>query len=352
MQEEQERAEAQRELNRATQGTPFRFFVKPGESTQVVVVDDAPDFVRHEHALQDRRSKRWDVFVPCIDEHANCPACQASDRPSYFALYLTVIDLTEYENADGDIVEFSKKLLVVKPMQQKKIMRYYNREGTLRGMILTMTRDSKKDASIGDPEFDALMDENELLTYETQYTDREGEVHDVICHEPYDYDAIFPAMDEDQLRALVGGGERSAGSRRDDDRALGRGRGRGDDDGGDDWQDGGRAPTRRVATRRARADEPDADDAQPEAPARGTPVRGAARSAAARAPVRRAPVIDPDDSPDAGQDTDAPPFDADPPQRAARPAPRAGARRPAPEPETAEPARGNVAARRAALRRG
>lgn len=373
MQMEQERAEARREEQRNSVGMPFRFFTPQGETREIVVVDHEPTFFRHEHNLQDSRTKRWDVFLPCIDEVCVCPACSVSDRPAYFAMFLTIIDLTPYADKDGNEVPFSKKLLVVKLTQQKKIMRYFERHGSLRGMILSMTRDSKKDANIGDPEFVEFMSEDDLLTYQSSYVDKENVEHLVDCSEPFNYEELFPPMDEDQLRALVGG-ERPAGSRAADDRALGRGRSAPAHDDEDGWQGQGR----RVASRRTPADdaEPEYTDYQEEpapAPARraapvrplpapATPARRAAPAAAAppaRGPARRpAPAIDPDDLPDAGGEND-PPFDVDPPQRTARtaPAPRtapraapAPARRPAPEPQQAAP-RAAVAARRQALRR-
>lgn len=361
-----ERAEAEQAAREATPLMPFRFFTPVGETKEIIIVDDKPSFVRNEHCLQDRRTKRWDVYIPCIDEVCNCPACSTSERPPYFAMYLTVVDNNPYVNADGEEVPFSKKLLVVKPMQQKKIMRFYQREGTLRGMILSMTRDNKKDANIGDPEFVGFAEESELQGYVYDYTDKEGEVHEVLCDEPYDYEALFPDMSEQQIAALVGGAPAS-GSRHADDRALGRTRGRaapeeyGDDDQGG-WDGGG---GRRVATRRAPAAREAAEDVEyqeePAAPAPrrapSRPLPPAAAPAAAPARGRRAaPVqqetIHPDDLPDAGADDGSPPFDTDPepaPTRSARPAPRRATPAPAPEP-TAAP-RPSMAARRSALRR-
>lgn len=353
--------EAERAARRETPMQPFRFFCPVGEEREIVVVDDRPSFFRHEHCMQDRRSKRWDVFLPCLDEVCNCPACavSGSQRPAYFAMYLTVIDFTGYEDSRGDWHDFSKKLLVVKSTQQKKLMRYYEREGTMRGMSLIMVRNGEKEANIGDPEFNGFMSEEELETYVSQYTDKEGEVHEVLCYEPYAYEAIFPPMDEEQLRALVGG-EGSTGSRAADDRALGRSR-RADnyDDAGTDDNGWGAQGGRRVATRRAASAPPadEQDDVAPQ-PARRT-ARPAPAAPARPVPRRPAPArqaIDPADLPDAGTEYEAgvgaeePPFEPDEPvQRTARPAP---VRRAAPEPQAAAASpRGNMAARRASLRR-
>lgn len=359
MQEESVAADARREASKAMSGAPFRFFLKAGETRELVIVDDMPDFVRWEHTIQDKRSKQWSVHTACIDDHANCPVCAVSDRPSYFALYLTVIDLSPFTTKDGEEVEFSKKLLVIKQMQQKKFMRLYDQHKTLRGMVIEVTRDSDKDAAIGnDIQFIDFMDEEELLEYQTEYVDKEKKVHHIDCSEPYDYDAIFPAMTETQLRALVGG-KAGPGSRDDTDRALGRGRTARN---ADNWDDSA-PPSRRAASRRGAPEQDDpagSDDGDDGAGGHTPPPRRAARGAAAPAPApaprraaRGAPAADDGHDDDAGGD---PPFEESKPRRTARgaaaeqdDAPQRPARgRAAP----AEPApRAGVAARRAALRR-
>ena len=149
MAEEQEKQEARKEAQASMSGMPFRFFTPVGETREIVVVDEAPNFFRHEHNLKDS-SGRWSIYTSCIEDHANCPVCASNpDKPAYFAMYLTVIDLTPYVNKDNIEVPWSKKLMVVKSTQQKKIMRLYERTGNLRGMVLSMTRDGEKDAAIG-----------------------------------------------------------------------------------------------------------------------------------------------------------------------------------------------------------
>lgn len=257
MKEEEVKAEARKAAAQASMKEPFRFFVRPGESASIIIVDDAPDFFRMEHALMNPRTKRFNLFVPCIDEHTNCPACAASDKPPYFAMYLTVIDLTPFTNGAGEEVDWTKKMMVVKSTQQKKLMRLYEKHGTLRGMELVMTRDGDMDAAIGnDIEFQGFVDEEELETYVTEYTDKEKKVHEVFGDEPFDYEDIYPDLSEKEISALVGG----RAPRDDDDEP---------------------AP-RRSASRRTSRDEE--EEEEEEAPRR--PSRGAARTATAR-PARR-----------------------------------------------------------------
>ncbi len=284
---EEERAQARKEAATQNANMPFRFFCPVGETREVVVIDDAPDWFRYEHNLKNNRSGKWDIFCACIAEHANCPVDKVAERPAYYALYLTVIDLTPYVNKDDVEVPWSKKLLVVKFQQQKKFTRLFEREGTLRGMVLAMTRDGDKDASIGnDIEFVEFMSEEDLATYETtiEYTkDNKKMTREVIGHEAFDYDELFPMPTEQQLRALVGG--RPEPGSRDEEESAGR------------------------TSRRAPARDFDA----PARPARSRPARGEE-------------TIDPDDLPDAGEEAEAPPprrGAAAPARRAAAPAPAA-----------------------------
>lgn len=219
---------------------PFRFRVPVGETRQIIICDDAPDFFMYEHALKDSEGRWGRLFSGCTKTFDNCPVCESQDRESYYAMVLTCIDLTPFTTRDGDEVEFSRKLLIVKPAQQKKFLRFYQREGTLRGALFDMTRDGEKDSAIGnDIEFVEFVPEKEMETYTRSWKDRDGKRHDENCDEPFDYEELFEEPDTEKLRALVGGAP-AAGSRAQSERELGgrsgrssRGR-RGRDD---DWED-------------------------------------------------------------------------------------------------------------------
>lgn len=318
MEEEQKRQEAAKEARKARGFEPFRFWTPVTETRQIVIIDDAPDFFRYEHALKDKRSGRYDNYLPCINEDANCPVCSVSEKPAYFGMYLTVLDLTAYENKDGKEVTWSKKIMVVKPAQQKKIARLFEKHGTTRGMILDMTRDGDKDASIGnDIEFVDFMDEAELDTYYETYKDKEGKTVEIIGSEIFDYDKIYPEMTEKQLATIAGVSDHGTGNRDDDDKAIGRTRGRSS---GRDREDD--PPARRSASRR---DEEPAEDAPRRPARRGSREEEPAEEEAPRRGTRRARE------------------EEDPPEEAPR---RSAARRGREEPAEEE------APRRTAARRG
>lgn len=378
MQEEEAAAEARKEARAQMSHMPFRFFMAPGDSREIVIVDEAPDFFRYEHNMQSD-SGRWDIFTACINEHANCPVCSSTNRQPYFAMYLTIIDLTPYDNKDGEEIPWSKKLLVVKAAQQKKIARLYERHGTMRGMILQMTRDSDKDSNIGnDIEFVDFMPEDELAEYVTEFTDKDNKVHEVIGNEVYDYDDLFPEPTEEQLIA-ISGGRASAGSRGSDRRELGRdnrgGRG-GSSRGGRGGNDAEPGAWDRTPRRRPTQDAQDDDQHQDDAPARRAPPARRGAPAPAPEPARRRSAIAPsrrnepaDDGGDGGDDGG---YDDQPqaPVRRPSPSPRGGAsaprrvsggrQQPADDGGDDAPQRGGrapadasaLASRRQALRRG
>jgi hypothetical protein len=337
---------AAREMRANSAGMPRRFFCPIGTTREVVVVDEAPNFFRFEHNIKGR-SGRYDEFTSCIAEDANCPVCAANpDKLPYFAMYLTVIDLTPFTTREGVEVPWSKKLLVAKPMQAKKLNRIFDRQGTLRGAVLEMTRDGEKEAAIGDPTFVEFFDEDMLAQYVDSYETQDKKIVDVIGGEVFDYEALFPAQTEEMLSALVGGG--GPATRASHERNIGTRASRG----GDDWQD-----------------PPPASRSRP--PARGAapaPSRPAARPAPRRPAAEEPAYDDRDETLDVeGQEDPAPPARtarpapraaAAPARPAARPAPRAAAREPEPEydapadeaPQRSAPA--NLAQRRAALRGG
>lgn len=286
------RAEARKEQGHQ----PFRFRVAVGGTTEFVILDDAPDFFRHEHNLKNPQTGYWDTFTGCVKEFDNCPVCEVAGRESYYALYLSVLDFTQFKTKDGTEHEFSRKLLVVKPAQQKKFIRAYakaEKEGrTLRGAVFEVTRDGDKDSSIGnDIEFVEYMEEDDLITYVRNWKDKDGKRQTEDCSVPFDYEALFEEPDADKLRALVGG-EPTPGSRAHERKALGgsrRGRAVDDEDEEDDGEakprssrgrsGGYEAPEKtermrgRASSRATEPDDEEEDDDAPPARGRAAPAR-------------------------------------------------------------------------------
>lgn len=258
--EEIERSKQKAEQRREAGGKPFRFRVPVGETRKIIICDEKPDFFMYEHALKDADGNWGRLFSGCVKTFDNCPVCESVGKESYYAMFLTVVDLTPFHMRDGTEVEFSRKLLVVKPAQQKKFLRFYNKEGTLRGAVFEMTRDGDKDSSIGnDIEFIEFAPEDEMQSYTRSWKDKEGKKHTENCDEPFLYEDLFEEPTTEKLRALVGGSP-APGSRAHADRELNSSRreGRGERT--------ERGRPERTETRRAARKDDDWEDADDEAP--------------------------------------------------------------------------------------
>lgn len=311
------------EQRKAAGNAPFRFYVKVGETSNIIITDDAPDFFMYEHALKDAEGRWGRLFTGCVKTFDSCPVCESTGRESYYAMFLSVIDFTPFTTRDGDTVEFSRKLMVVKPAQQKKFLRFYAKEGTLRGASFDMTRDGDKDPSIGnDIDFVEFVSEEELATFTRTWKDKEGKRQTEDCSEPYVYEDLFEEPTLAKLRAVVGGSA-PAGSREADRSAVGSSRststrGRPVRD-ADDWEDAEDKTTQASARGRGRGRAIEEEVVEDED----------VRPSRTRGRVRPEPAEEPEEEED---DSPLPP-----PQRSRR--------APAAEP-AARPARG--AARRAA----
>lgn len=324
---ELEHAKQRAEQRKTMVKMPFRFRADVGETKRIIICDDKPDFFMYEHAMKDQDGKWGRLFTGCVKTFDNCPVCKAQDKESYYAMMLTCIDLTPFKLRDGTEIEFSRKLLVVKPAQQKKFHRFYSKEGTLRGAMFEMTRDGDKDSSIGnDIEFVEFVDEKELATYTRSWKDRDGKKHTENCDEPFVYEELFEEPTTEALLALAGG-EPAAGSRAQAARELGERTPRRGRAAADEEED--ETPRARRASSRAKKDD-DWEDENEEAPfdADEAPRRGS-RKAAEEAPTRsRATrrVEEPDEEEEAEEA---------PPRRAAKAAAKP-ARGRAPEPDVEE----------------
>jgi len=196
---------------------PFRLYLKPDTTErEVVILDEEPEFFRYEHQIYNggRRDLPMYTYTNCVKEWETCPACETI-KESYYGLFLSVLDLEPYKTKAGAEVEFSRKLMLVKPQQQKKFIRRWKKEGTLRGQILLLSRDNDKDPVIGnDIEFEGWMDEADLDgQYINEWTDRKKKKHSEDCTVPYDYEKIFGEPDAEQIATkLEGTAEATPGS--------------------------------------------------------------------------------------------------------------------------------------------
>jgi hypothetical protein len=227
---------AESDVKRAAQkekgNMPFRLWLRPEEERAIVVLDEAPTFFRHEHSYKNPQTGNWDGISGCVKETDSCPACKSLGKESYYAMYLSVIDLTTYKDKEGKEIHASRKLLVVKPQQQakwfRKIDKALDEEGTLRGAVFILVRSDENAANIGDDiEADGFEPLENNPDFERTWKDREGKSHSEDLTEIYDYDKLFPEDSVEDLEtqfnvAPAPGSSRYADADDEDDRSARR----------------------------------------------------------------------------------------------------------------------------------
>lgn len=224
---ENERKAEQRKRTGGIDPNKSRFWIKKGDETEVVLLDDAVDTVAFfEHNI--KKDGKWGNFESCPGEWSNCPLCATGDNKA-FVWFLTILDCTGYTKDDGTEVPYFRKLLPIKSSQAntyKRILKAAQKEhGTIRGVVLTLERDTgDKSPAIGEPvirdtgKMYDFMDEDELVE-EFGHAAIKAKNGDVIIKkndllQPFDYEAIFQKPDAKDIAKRWGlGGQ--AGS--DDD---------------------------------------------------------------------------------------------------------------------------------------
>lgn len=256
--------EAEKAANRATKSRdPFRYKADWDRNAlnDIIFLDDSIEkaFFFHEHNVQDADGNWGRKFEVCVKESDTCPLCTIADgdskrvgRTSY-AMALTVLDLRPYKKKNSkETVKHSKKLFVVKGVQVpdwiRTLQKAEKKFGTLRGVYMELGRSDKSEAATGKPlplekdyygddaddrpyaiiEEDTLVDDfgNEERRSDDKKRVFAKENEDI---EPYDYEALFPYPDVDEVAEKYGAKSRPAGSKgdlRDDDWEKEKGRDR------------------------------------------------------------------------------------------------------------------------------
>lgn len=204
---------------------PFRFWLGYPKSAELIVLDNEPAFFIYEHQLKNSVTGKFEIYESCPKDFEPCPICsgeakvEGSGKDSYYVLMLSVIDLTPYLRTDKKTgvqteIPHTRKLLPVKVSDQGFFLRQHERKGTLRGMHLLMSRDTKDQSSIGRPElvmgdaenpdFVGFHADAELMEAfaSAPILDQQGKVTrqaNIDCF-PFPYDKLFPKPSGTLLR--------------------------------------------------------------------------------------------------------------------------------------------------------
>lgn len=229
---ESERKSEQRKRTGGIDPNRGRLRLTPGESADVIVLDETPESVAfYEHQL--KKDGKWGNFESCPGEWENCPLCSSGDNKS-FVWFLTILDLRGYTKDDGTEVPYYRRLLPIKQTQSstyKRVFKAAMKEfGTIRGVMLTLERDTgDKSAAIGEP---VILENGKMYDFldEDELYDEYG--HDAIVArngdvlvkedgllEPFDYEAVFPKPNGKDIAKRWGLGSQPGSDAEYDDEA-------------------------------------------------------------------------------------------------------------------------------------
>lgn len=189
--------EKERMQQEASDPRKYRFFMKKGNSTKVIFLDDLLFPVKEHRYKANGHYNNWETCVRDIE--GECPLCEADNR-AYLALVTTIIDLTPYEKKDGTQVLASKKLMVVKHGGAEKLLRRQKNLGTLVGKKFELFRsnDPKGEATGTDIDYEKDVELDALKQYAPEGIDPEEWL------KPFDYKEIFAPKSVVELRKSIG----------------------------------------------------------------------------------------------------------------------------------------------------
>lgn len=142
---------------------PPRFWVKPGETKDLVFVDDEPVCIHEHNPKIDGKFQNAFTCVQGIHEDVVC--CQKLGLQSrYYIGYLTIVDCSEWSDAKGNKHQFELKLIGAKLRTLKKFRRKKDDKGSLIGCMYRAAREDDKSSSCGDEfEFQRKVDMDKLF---------------------------------------------------------------------------------------------------------------------------------------------------------------------------------------------
>lgn len=119
----------------------WEFWLKPGESADIVFTDDEPVAVwQHIHKVGEKK------FLKTTCPMQGCVDC-AERKPKIFLQYYNILDLREYTTKKGEVRPFTKKAIPIpKEIAELLARRRQASGGSLKGKVVSVTRDNVKTA--------------------------------------------------------------------------------------------------------------------------------------------------------------------------------------------------------------
>lgn len=215
-----ETAAAERKRQEMERNRPWNLSVPVGKSMQVYILDEGEPWKRYEHTVGGGPNSRGKVMQCIKDTSENCPICAKEGKEGAFVLYLTcVVPKDSYTKEDGEVVtrHFQKKLFPIKTKMSAKYQRLFEKHGSLRGIVLKVSRDNKMDPATGsDVEVVRKMTEAEIQKLATGRQVPPGEKRDQIVKakiaDAFEYDKVMPSLKARELAQMIGVAHSKGGS--------------------------------------------------------------------------------------------------------------------------------------------
>lgn len=135
--------EAQAEAARAN-SSAFRFLLKKGDKSKIVILENEPAAVVEEHFVRLDRPRN----IVCPGE--GCPLCASENKKSLVG-YFTVVEITEIEREGKDAIVNPIRMLGAKAFTMEYLVRQHEKRDGLSGCVFEVERSSRKTAAaVGD----------------------------------------------------------------------------------------------------------------------------------------------------------------------------------------------------------
>lgn len=174
-----------------------RVWMKPATAIEVVALDEE-FFTFWEHQLQ--IGERWDNFYTCLrNKNAPCPLCEAGFESKLTTVF-TVIDCNRWEDKQGKVHQYEKKILPVKVNTAKMLKDKKSSWGGLKGKAIRIHRKGPKDAATGS-DFELVMKDGKIVEVRMDALAKKLPPNTDL--NPYDYRTLFYPKTYEDLRIQV-----------------------------------------------------------------------------------------------------------------------------------------------------
>jgi len=128
---------------------PGRLWIAPGNSKEIVWVDDSAVCIYEHNPKMDGNYRNWMTCMQGVYDEVVC--CQRlGPKSRYYVGYLTVVDMSEWLDGRGNSHQYELRLIQLKLRQLKKFRRKMEDRGVMKGTKWVLTREDSSSPTCGD----------------------------------------------------------------------------------------------------------------------------------------------------------------------------------------------------------